>query len=335
MSQIAIEIGSYSIKAVARDTEGRNVVSHTLEMPSWCACEESKGTANYYIGHNARLWRFQSLAFPVYFKENADEYFRNVVQSIVQYVKLWAEELFPKSPIQDLHFITPMYYRSNDPLVEDMQIAATKAGINKVYFVPSHVALCKRQAYVHEGESVLVYDLGYRNFTLSLLRRNRSDFEVIQSVCLKDCAGMKIESVLINDMMKTQPEDLPSMLLFEDAARQIKEGLSVYKTYRCALPGMDDIYELDRTRFNDMVSPIVSGTFQAVKNLLAKADETPAEMLFCGGSSRMSYVKDRLSYLAKEIAPDSLIKDCTIMENMNHMVCEGCFLAKNDIDISF
>ena len=333
MSQIAIEIGSYSIKAVVRDIEERNVVTHTLEMPSWCACEESKGTANYYIGHNARLWRFQSLAFPLYFKENADEYFRNVVQSIVQYVKLWAEELFPKSPIQDLHFVTPMYYRSNDPLVEDMQIAATKAGINKVYFVPSHVALCKRQAYVHEGESVLVYDLGYRNFTLSLLRRNRSDFDVLQSVCLKDCAGMKIESVLINDMMKTQPEDLPSMLLLEDAARQIKEGLSVYKTYRCALPGRDDIYELDRTRFHDMVSPIVSGTFQAVKNLLAKADEAPAEMLICGGSSRIPFVKDRLAYIMKESVPNTSVKDCTRLEGLESMACEGSFWGQNIINV--
>lgn len=336
MSQIAIEIGSYSIKAMVRDVINGRVVSRTMSIPSWCAHEEGKGMDGFYIGYNAKLWRFRNIAYPIHFKENPDEYFRNVIKTIVQVVKAWAFEQFPNSQVQILHFVTPVYYRSNDPLVEDMKKAASEVGINRVYFTPSHEAIGKRQAYVNDGESVLVYDLGYRGLSLSLLRRNGSNYEhIVQSEYLKDCAGMKIDSLLINDMVTNAPEDLSSTILLEDAARLIKEGLSVNRIYRCAIPGSGEVYAIDRTRFNDLISSIISGTFMETKKLIDNANEKPAEVIICGGTSRIPFIKDRFSYILKEIAPDATVKDCSLLEDMDYLACEGCFLTQNDIEIIF
>lgn len=336
MSQIAIEIGSYSIKAMVRDVINGRVVSRTMSIPSWCAREDGNGMEGFYIGHNAKLWRYRNIAYPIYFKENPDEYFRNVVKAIVQVVKTWAFEQFPNSQVQVLHFVTPVYYRSNDPLVEDMKIAASEVGINRVYFTPSHEAIGKRQAYVNDGESVLVYDLGYRGLSLSLLRRNGSNYEhIVQSEYLKDCAGMKIDSLLINDMVTNAPEDLSSTILLEDAARQIKEGLSVYKTYRCSIPGSGEAYVIERTRFDDLISSIISGTFIETKRIIDNANEKPVEVILCGGTSRIPFIKDRFNYILKEIAPDATVKDCSLLEDMDYLACEGCFLTQNDIEIIF
>jgi molecular chaperone DnaK (HSP70) len=336
MSEIAIEIGSYSIKALARDVVNGRILKHITEMPSWCAYEVSGNADNYYVGHNAKLWRFRNLAFPIYFKENPNEFFRNVVKTIIQNIKTWAELQFSNSPVQAVHFVTPMYYNNNDPLKEDITLAARETGSTQVHFMPAHEALCKRLSYVDDGKCTLVYDLGYKGLTISLFRRNKSTFEqVVQSECMKDSAGMKIDSVLINDMAKDAPEDLSSTILLEDAARQIKESLSLFKNYRCAVPGTGDTYAIDQAKFNDMISPIISETFHATKTLLEKAKEQPAEILMCGGTSRIPFVKNRLSYIAKEIAPNSFLNDCTVLEDMNHMACEGCFLTDTDIDISF
>lgn len=334
MSQIAIEIGSYSIKAVSRDVVNGRVVKHTLSMPSWCAYE--KETDKYYIGDNAKMWRYRNIAFPIYFKENPDDYFRNVAKAIIQYVKMWAELHFPNSPVAILHFVIPMYYKANDPLTEDLKLAADEVGIKRVYFKPSHEAICKRQAYVNNGESVLVFDLGYRNLTISLLRRNRQNYELVaQSECREDCAGMKIDSMLINTMTKELPGDLASMILLEEVSRQIKETLSISNTVRCAIPGNNGVLNIDRIGFNDMISPIITGTFSVAKKMIETIEEKPSEIILCGGSCRIPFIKDRFNYILKEIAPDATVKDCSLLEDMDYLACEGCFLTQNDIEIIF
>ena len=336
MSQIAIEIGSYSIRAMVRDVINGHAIKRKMSIPSWCAHEEGNGMDDFYIGHKAKLWRYRNLAYPIYFKENPDEYFRNVITAIVQVIKTWTFEQSRNSQIQALHFVTPVYYRSNDPLIDDMKKAASEADINQVYFTQSPEAICKRQAYVNDGESVLIYDLGYRGLSLSLLRRNGSKYEhVVQSEYLEDCAGMKIDSLLINDMVTNAPEDLSSTILLEDAARQIKEGLSIYKTYRCAIPGSGEIYTIDRTRFNDLISSIISRSFIETKKLIEKANEKPAEILICGGTSRIPFIKDRFNYILKEVAPNVSVKDCCLLENSDYLACEGCFMVQDVIEIDF
>lgn len=328
MSQIAIEIGSYSIKAVAHDVVNYRVTKHTLSIPSWCAYENE--TNNYYIGNIAKLWRHRNLSYPIYFKENPDDYFRNVAKAIIQHVKMWAESHFPNSPVTVLHFVTPMYYKANDPLTEDLKMVAVETGIDRVYFTPTHEAICKRQAYVNNGESVFVYDLGYQRLTLSLLRRNGSNYEpVAQSECHKDCAGMKIDSLLINAITKDLPEDLSSMILLEEASRQIKESLSINNTVRCGIPGDDGVFNIDRTTFNDLISPIITGTFLNAKKMIESKEENPSEIILYGGSCRIPYVKDRIKYMVKEILPNASIKDCSLLDDMEYHACEGCFISQN------
>ena len=332
MSQIAIEIGSYSIKAVSRDVVNGHEIKHTLSIPSWCAYE--KETDKYYIGDNAKLWRYRNLAFPIFFRENPDDYFRNVAKAIIQYVKMWAESHFPNSPVQSLHFVTPMYYKANDPLIEDLKTAAIQNGISGVYFTPAHVAICKRQACVNNGGSVFVYDLGYRRLTLSLLRRNGSDYESLaQSECREDCAGMKIDSMLINTMTNELPGDLASMILLEEASRQIKESLSISNTVRCAIPGNNGVFNIDRIGFNDMISPIITGTFSIAKKMIETIEEKPSEIILCGGSCRIPYVKDRIKYMVKEIASNASIKDYSLWGGMEYLACEGCVAEQKKINV--
>lgn len=336
MSKIAIEIGSYSIKAVACGVVDGRTVKRYIEIPSWCAHEEHDNIDKYYIGNNAKLWRQQGLAFPIYIKEKPDEYFRGVVKEIVQYVSAWTERQFQSSTISGLHFITPMYYRQNDPKTEEMEIAAKASGIKSIHFTPSHIALCKRQAYVQNGCCILIYDWGHRGLTLSLLQRSGSEYAPIASSEVhNDCAGMKIDSSLINSMTHDFGNDITSMILLENIAKQIKEEMTIRKGYQCPLPNTEKVFEIRQTEFNDLVSPIFSKTLTSTKNFVDKVDKGIAQILICGGSAQIPFVKDRLNHFFHELSPAASITDCTLMENMHHLQCEGCFLMKNDIQIIF
>ena len=330
MLQLAIEIGSYSIKGLAQDSIKGKMEKHTIEIPSWCAFEDNDSDGNVYLGHAAKMCRLKGFAYQISYLENPDESFRRIIRKVVCDLIEWANHWFPNAPVYSVHFLVPMYYKENNPLIEDMRQVADSLGFKKVFFIPAHIALCKSQAEVNNRETVLVYDLGYRGLTVSLLRKmNYSNYELVcPSVFLADCAGKQIDSELMKDLLRDNPiSDLSTMMLLEDTTVYLKEFISIHQQCRCVIPGTNFFSLIDRNVFNDKITPIVTKSLTFTRDFINELTEPPTAVLLWGGTSRLPIVKNRFLYLANELNLPTVITDCSRYEGSPFYALEGSLIA--------
>ncbi len=239
-------------------------------------------------------------------------------------------EAYLGESVTDAVITVPAYFT-------DAQRQATKdagkiAGLNVTRIInePTAAAL----AYgidKQEPQKIMVFDLGGGTFDVSVLEINSDVIEVLATAGNNRLGGDDFDECLANYLVNMFREenkvdiskDPVAMQRVREAAEKAKIELSGVMQTEVELPflaaGKDGAKHLhasiSRAKFNELTSHLVKATMRPVKQALADAGLTPAELgkvLLVGGSSRIPAVQDAVKAFtgkepSKSINPDECV----------------------------
>ena len=162
-----------------------------------------------------------------------------------------------------------------------------------------------------EDQKVVVFDLGGGTFDVSVLDISDNVVEVMSTNGDTHLGGDDVDQILIDHILSTFRSDTgmdvskDNMVLqrVKEAAEKAKIELSSTQQTEINLPFLTAdatgpkhlAMTVQRSKFEQMIAPIVEKTLQPVKNALSDAGLSPAdidEVIMVGGSTRIPAVRD-------------------------------------------
>ncbi|PIE72618.1 MAG: heat-shock protein Hsp70 [Deltaproteobacteria bacterium] len=243
---------------------------------------------------------------------------------ILKHLKQTAESYLGKS-LHKAVITVPAFF--SDQQRRATREAGEMAGLEVVKMInePTAAALVYENAQV-KAKKVLVYDLGGGTFDASLVRLQDDVIEVIASHGNNRLGGDDfdelVEKWILEQIKKDGIEVVPrqAKARIRRAAEEAKKVLSsepfapVIEEY---LLENDQIpynlnVELDRARFEEMITPLVDNTLDSVHTVLRDGGITSSdvdEVLLVGGSTNIPFIQQKLEEIFQkpprhEINPD-------------------------------
>ena len=179
-----------------------------------------------------------------------------------------------------------------------------------------------------EEQKIVVFDLGGGTFDVSVLDIDAGVVEVLSTNGDTHLGGDDVDQVLIDHMIKTFKDDTgidiskDTMVLqrLKDAAEKAKIELSSTQVSEINLPFLTAdssgpkhlATTIQRSKFEQMIVPIVKRTLEPVKRALKDAGLKPEdidEVLLVGGSTRIPAVRDAVEKHFGKAANNSVNPD--------------------------
>jgi molecular chaperone HscA len=196
--------------------------------------------------------------------------------------------------------------------------AGEQAGLQVLRIINEPTAACLAYGYGEAGaalRNVVVYDLGGGTFDVSILRVENGVFEVLSTNGNTQLGGDDIDRAIINYWQEKYPAlfkevDGTSLRIL---AKKAKEQLTIQTFFEQTLDSFE--CQLDRKVLEDLSSPWIDQTIECCERALADAGLQVSDVddvLLVGGSTRMPYIKKRVSdFFEKEvndrINPDEVV----------------------------
>ena len=347
MANIAIEIGSHTVRAVVRTQEGifdleLGESAGQYTMPSVFAKEEDGAI---HVGFDAELWKYQAESYPIVEIEERERLYIEVVTTLFGHIFQKAKEQ-TREDINSTTVIVPTHYGINDPRKTFISKALDNNAVQNYCFVSAHQALCLAQACVENNSYVLVYDMGHSGLSVSLLQRQNNVFEVLKAKRIDGLGGLFFDSLIYGDIMeKCNPSEIDDLqyraLLnnqLEIVSSYAKERLSNSDHYHCPIPFSSKQYSITRKEFVEKIAPSVGKSFAACQNMASEATVNAtevSEVLLWGGSCKIPFVSERCIMQFKQINPSMKITDCTKARNSVFLACKGGLQNNSGVTLLF
>ena len=301
-----------------------------------------------YVGDDAILEADDQSTLIDYFKRDMGKGHTSVIVNEVKvppevlsgFVLKHLRERAEKSlgPIQDVVVTVPAYFDSKRR--QATHEAGRLAGLNVVSIInePSAAAIgyCDMKGYVRGGdeskvETILIYDFGGGTFDTTVIRCGAGKFTTLATDGDVYLGGFDIDEELA-DWLGEQflhrewfdPREAPGgwkslMLLANGIKQDLSESESTLINMYYDDRSLD--LEITRTFFNSLIAPFVDRTITACEDVLFAARKSWDDIdtvLFCGGSSQIPFISDRL----KEVSKKTPIQ----IDNPQELVAKGCAL---------
>ncbi len=228
---------------------------------------------------------------------------------VLRQLKRNAERYFG-APVTKAVVTVPAYF--NDAQRQATKDAGRMAGLDVLRLVnePTAAALAYGLDRRKEG-MVAVYDFGGGTFDISILKLQDGIFEVVATGGDTHLGGDDIDNLLLaialEDIAGANGMDLrenaEAVQSVRKAVTDAKIALSTEQETRIVveLPG-NELYArvLTRDQFDELIRPTLERTLAPVRQALADAKLTPAEIdevVMVGGSTRIPLVKQRVAEL--------------------------------------
>jgi len=147
-----------------------------------------------------------------------------------------------------------------------------------------------------EGEKkIMVIDTGGGTMDITILQKDDNFFEVVHSIGLNDLGGNNFTQVIVNDIIKKNPNIKDNDTIFYSAQR-MKEKLSYLENFQVNLKpqlGFDSFYELTEKEFNKLSNKLLSRIDELISDLLKQYTDIEYFVLV-GGSSKMKILKEKI-----------------------------------------
>lgn len=202
-----------------------------------------------------------------------------------------------KAEVKKAVITVPAYF--NDAQRQATRDAGKLAGLDVLRIVnePTAASLAYGMGMKEDEEkTIAVYDFGGGTFDVSILKLHNGIFEVLSTNGDTWLGGDDFDKAIVLYWLKEKgidPEQLTADKSFSQhiriEAEIAKKVLSKEDTYKSAE------YTITKTRFNELIQPIVDKTVQACKNALADADlnvDQIDDVVMVGGSTRVPLVYD-------------------------------------------
>ncbi len=211
----------------------------------------------------------------------------------------------------------------NDRKKKLVKVAANKAGLLNVVLIDEPTAAAVylfAGKEMPEGTRFLIYDFGGGTFDVALIEYGKNDFmSITETLGLEQCGGIDIDRLIFDDIkkelavleieaLKANPVNLKrfSIRLIETSVKA-KHQLSTIEHFSDDIDvGLFDYrtYEMDRSKFNGLISGLVEETIELTKQIIknAKLEIGKVEkVLMVGGTSRIPLVKETLERLSGNV----------------------------------
>ena len=229
---------------------------------------------------------------------------------ILQYIKDYAESYLGEEVSQAV-ITVPAYF--NDSQRQATKDAGKIAGlkVERIVNEPTAAALAYGLDKLDKDERILVFDLGGGTFDVSILELGDGVFEVLSTNGDTHLGGDDFDNKIIDWLVENfkadngidLSQDKMAMQRLKDAAEKAKKDLSGTTEAQISLPfiaageagPLHLETSLSRAKFNELTEDLVERTKIPVRNALAEAGLTNAdidEVILVGGSTRIPAVKE-------------------------------------------
>lgn len=193
--------------------------------------------------------------------------------------------------------------------------AGEQAGLQVLRIINEPTAACLAYGYGEEGvdlRNVVVYDMGGGTFDVSVLRVEHGVFEVLSTNGNTQLGGDDIDRSIIDYWLEkyrdhiSQVENLPLRIL----AKRAKEVLTNEEIFEHTIDGFT--FLLDRIALEELSYPWINQTIESCKRALNDAGLSVSDIddvLLVGGSTRMPYIKSRVSDFFGKMVNDRINPD--------------------------
>ena len=246
---------------------------------------------------------------------------------ILQYIKDYAEKYLGEEVTQAV-ITVPAYF--NDSQRQATKDAGKIAGlkVERIVNEPTAAALAYGLDKQDKDEKILVFDLGGGTFDVSILELGDGVFQVLSTNGDTHLGGDDFDNKIIDWLVEgfksehgiDLSADKMAMQRLKDAAEKAKKDLSGVTSAQISLPfitaGAEGPLHLEttltRAKFNELTQDLVERTKIPVRNALADAGLTNAdidEVILVGGSTRIHAVKEAVQAETGHVPNESVNPD--------------------------
>lgn len=246
---------------------------------------------------------------------------------ILQYIKDYAEKYLGEEVTQAV-ITVPAYF--NDSQRQATKDAGKIAGlkVERIVNEPTAAALAYGLDKQDKDEKILVFDLGGGTFDVSILELGDGVFQVLSTNGDTHLGGDDFDNKIIDWLVEgfksehgiDLSDDKMAMQRLKDAAEKAKKDLSGVTSAQISLPfitaGAEGPLHLEttltRAKFNELTQDLVERTKIPVRNALADAGLTNAdidEVILVGGSTRIPAVKEAVQAETGHVPNESVNPD--------------------------
>lgn len=246
---------------------------------------------------------------------------------ILQYIKDYAEKYLGEEVTQAV-ITVPAYF--NDSQRQATKDAGKIAGlkVERIVNEPTAAALAYGLDKQDKDEKILVFDLGGGTFDVSILELGDGVFQVLSTNGDTHLGGDDFDNKIIDWLVEgfksehgiDLSADKMAMQRLKDAAEKAKKDLSGVTSAQISLPfitaGAEGPLHLEttltRAKFNELTQDLVERTKIPVRNALADAGFTNAdidEVILVGGSTRIPAVKEAVQAETGHVPNESVNPD--------------------------
>lgn len=246
---------------------------------------------------------------------------------ILQYIKDYAEKYLGEEVTQAV-ITVPAYF--NDSQRQATKDAGKIAGlkVERIVNEPTAAALAYGLDKQDKDEKILVFDLGGGTFDVSILELGDGVFQVLSTNGDTHLGGDDFDNKIIDWLVEgfksehgiDLSADKMAMQRLKDAAEKAKKDLSGVTSAQISLPfitaGAEGPLHLEttltRAKFNELTQDLVERTKIPVRNALADAGLTNAdidEVILVGGSTRIPAVKESVQAETGHVPNESVNPD--------------------------
>ncbi|MCF2544589.1 molecular chaperone DnaK [Ligilactobacillus ruminis] len=246
---------------------------------------------------------------------------------ILQYIKDYAEKYLGEEVTQAV-ITVPAYF--NDSQRQATKDAGKIAGlkVERIVNEPTAAALAYGLDKQDKDEKILVFDLGGGTFDVSILELGDGVFQVLSTNGDTHLGGDDFDNKIIDWLVEgfksehgiDLSADKMAMQRLKDAAEKAKKDLSGVTSAQISLPfitaGAEGPLHLEttltRAKFNELTQDLVERTKIPVRNALADAGLTNAdidEVILVGGSTRIPAVKEAVKAETGHVPNESVNPD--------------------------
>ena len=246
---------------------------------------------------------------------------------ILQYIKDYAEKYLGEEVTQAV-ITVPAYF--NDSQRQATKDAGKIAGlkVERIVNEPTAAALAYGLDKQDKDEKILVFDLGGGTFDVSILELGDGVFQVLSTNGDTHLGGDDFDNKIIDWLVEgfksehgiDLSADKMAMQRLKDAAEKAKKDLSGVTSAQISLPfitaGAEGPLHLEttltRAKFNELTQALVERTKIPVRNALADAGLTNAdidEVILVGGSTRIPAVKEAVQAETGHVPNESVNPD--------------------------
>ncbi|WP_210466548.1 Fe-S protein assembly chaperone HscA [Rufibacter roseolus] len=226
-----------------------------------------------------------------------------------------------KTPVNRAVITVPAYF--NDSQRQATRDAGKLAGLEVLRIVNEPTAASLAYGIgldQSEERTIAVYDLGGGTFDISILRIHQGIFEVLSTNGDTFLGGDDLDRAIVNHWFQQNPslatqvsEDAKLSQAVRLQAEEAKKALSSHNTFTSQLNGVE--LALDRSTFDQLITPIVDRTMASCRMALKDANLQPEQIdtvIMVGGSTRVPLVYQTVSeFFGKpahnELNPDEVV----------------------------